>query len=212
MIPASFYDGCEQSGEYYYLPLAFCAVSSPIIIDASSDLEQALKALWTIPNITDSSTRTPFIVTAVLIGFVTYIIVFNLNKLVSFGWATYSGHRKRSIQRMTNESTGSKWKDLGRRFRRFEPDRGSSKLSDWYILLIAFSIRWEYSRSQKFLLSHYRKLLRKMQSSRRPKLGHDGYDYQAGNQNLAIGRLKQKKAVSSTSRPEARTILILLLE
>lgn len=36
---------------------------------------------------------------------------------------------------MTNERDESKWRDLGRRFKRFDPDRGSTKPSDWYILL-----------------------------------------------------------------------------
>jgi hypothetical protein len=64
------------------------------------------------------------------------MVVFNLNALVSFGWATYSGLREHSIQQMKqNYSAKQKWGKLGRRFKRFEPKRGSSKPSDWYILL-----------------------------------------------------------------------------
>lgn len=47
----------------FYLPLAFCA------------------ALWAIPNISDNSTRTPFIITAVLLGGTTYAIVYKLESL-----------------------------------------------------------------------------------------------------------------------------------
>jgi hypothetical protein len=63
------------------------------------------------------------------------MIVFNLNTVVSFGWATYSGLREHSIQQMRNESTGQTWGKLGRRFKRFEPRQGNTKPSDWYILL-----------------------------------------------------------------------------
>jgi hypothetical protein len=97
---------------------------------------QISQALWAIPNITDSSTRTPFIIAAVLTGLVTYMIVFNLNTLVSLGWATYSGLREHSIQQMKqNYFAEQNWGKLGRRFKRFEPKHGSSKPSDWYILL-----------------------------------------------------------------------------
>jgi len=101
----------------FYLPLAFCA------------------SLWAIPNITDSSTRTPFIIAAALVGFVTYMIVFNLNTVASLGWAIYSGLREHSIRQMGNESTEQTWGKLGQRFKRFEPNQGSTKPSDWYILL-----------------------------------------------------------------------------
>jgi hypothetical protein len=68
-------------------------------------------------------------------GFVTYMIVFNLNALVAFGWATYDGFRKKCIQKMNENSESKTWKERGRRFNRFEPDRGTDKPSEWYILL-----------------------------------------------------------------------------
>ncbi|KAH9213465.1 hypothetical protein DL95DRAFT_234039, partial [Leptodontidium sp. 2 PMI_412] len=101
----------------FYLPIAFCA------------------ALWAIPNITDASTRTPFVIAAVMIGFVTYIVAFNLNTLAAFGWATYDRLRKKCIQKMTDDSKDDTWRTRGRLFKRFEPDRGSDKPSEWYILL-----------------------------------------------------------------------------
>jgi hypothetical protein len=119
----------------FYLPLAFCAVSSSSVL--CLNLHSLIpQALWAIPNITEASTRTPFIIAAALIGFVTYMIVFNLNSLVSFGWATYSGLRDHSIQQMKqNYSAEQKWGKLGRDFKRFEPKHGNTKPSDWYILL-----------------------------------------------------------------------------
>jgi hypothetical protein len=94
-----------------------------------------LKALWAIPNITNSTTRTPFITAAILIAFLTYMVVFNLNALAAFGWATYEGVRRKCIQKMIQQE---KWKELGIHFKRFEPDRGSDKPSEWYILIYCF--------------------------------------------------------------------------
>jgi len=77
----------------FYLPLAFCAMCLLLSLSLPWNTN-TLMALWAIPNITDSLTRTPFIIAAILIGFVTYIIVFNLNALVAFGWVTYNSFRK----------------------------------------------------------------------------------------------------------------------
>ena len=60
------------------------------------------------------------------------MIVFNLNALVAFGWTTYNGVRRKCIQKMTEHEI---WEKLGRRFNRFEPDRGNDKPSEWYIVL-----------------------------------------------------------------------------
>jgi hypothetical protein len=84
---------------------------------------------------TNSSTRTPFIIAAVLVGSVTYFIVFNLDALVSFGWTTYSGFRQRCIEQMAEDGTHSKWQKRARDYSRFEPDRGRIKPSEWYILV-----------------------------------------------------------------------------
>ncbi|UKZ74918.1 hypothetical protein TrVFT333_002588 [Trichoderma virens FT-333] len=47
----------------FYLPLGFCA------------------ALWAIPNITNSSTRTPFIATSIIVGLITLLITFNMERI-----------------------------------------------------------------------------------------------------------------------------------
>lgn len=136
-----------------------------------------IQALWAIPNITISSTRTPFIVTAFLVGLATYFIVFNLDSLASLGWKRYSGFRQTRIEQMsakmtttkqmtakdddtrvvinrgmTTEQTtaekNDKWKERGHRYNRFEPDRGNSKPSEWYILL--YFLLHPFKRSPKF--------------------------------------------------------------
>ncbi|KAJ2986733.1 hypothetical protein NUW58_g4888 [Xylaria curta] len=49
----------------FYLPLGYCS------------------ALWAIPNITDGGTRTPFIITSTIVGLVTLLVAFNLEKLLA---------------------------------------------------------------------------------------------------------------------------------
>ncbi|KAL7946987.1 ankyrin repeat-containing domain protein [Trichoderma barbatum] len=49
----------------FYLPLGFCA------------------ALWAIPNISDTSTRTPFIVIAAIVSLVTLLVTFNMEKIAA---------------------------------------------------------------------------------------------------------------------------------
>lgn len=63
------------------------------------------------------------------------MIVFNLDALVAFGWKTYNAIRKRCIQKMNEKPENKAWKEVAERFNRFEPDRGSDKPSEWYILL-----------------------------------------------------------------------------
>lgn len=107
-----------------------------------------LQALWAIPNIRDSSTRTPFIVTAVFIGLATYFTVFNLNALASLGWTTYSGFRKKRIGQMMKDNY--KWQERAKGFNSFEPGRGSNKPSEWYILLycLLHLLGYEYSEDE----------------------------------------------------------------
>jgi hypothetical protein len=66
---------------------------------------------------------------------------------------------------------------------------------------IAFFILWHCSRSRQALILHQRKAPRKMQQQSYSglKVGHDGYIYQTGNQNLMTGKEKEKKEVSSTN-------------
>ncbi|KAG8530501.1 uncharacterized protein KY384_005004 [Bacidia gigantensis] len=109
----------------FYLPLAFCA------------------ALWAIPNITQPSTRTPFIIAAVLVGFFTYFVVFNLDGLISLGWTAYSGFRGNRIEQM---STDEGWQKRAQSYRSFQPDKGKTKDSEWYILLYALLHPFRRSR------------------------------------------------------------------
>jgi hypothetical protein len=117
------------------------------VFNSTSNLKETLisnhiinqyQALWAIPNITETATRTPFIVTAFLVGLATYFIVFNLDSLVTFGLKYYSRFRKGAIKQMTRDSKNSppddKWQKRAQGFNRFEPDRGETRPSEWFIL------------------------------------------------------------------------------
>lgn len=75
----------------FYLPLAFCAVSlsilrklAAIILSMGIVLTSVfrLKALRAIPDIADSGTRNPLIITAVMVGLATYVTVYNLENIL----------------------------------------------------------------------------------------------------------------------------------
>ncbi|KAL7802084.1 hypothetical protein V8C44DRAFT_311062 [Trichoderma aethiopicum] len=55
----------------FYLPLGFCA------------------ALWAIPNITDVSTRLPFIVTAFCVSLLTLLVTFNMERIAAWSQEGY---------------------------------------------------------------------------------------------------------------------------
>ena len=66
----------------------------------------------------------------------TYFTVFNLDALVWLGWTTYSGFRAKRIEQMTM-AKDEKWQNHAQGYKRFVPDRGRTKLSEWYVLLYA---------------------------------------------------------------------------
>lgn len=100
----------------FYLPLAFCA------------------ALWAIPNITDKSTRNPFIVTAVVVGFVTYAIVFNLDNIARSCSRVYLGRRTRLVNQMQNNATSPYWRERGASLEVFQPNEDYRTSSKWWVV------------------------------------------------------------------------------
>ncbi|KAL4971370.1 hypothetical protein BDW66DRAFT_155736 [Aspergillus desertorum] len=99
----------------FYLPLAFCA------------------ALWAIPNITDGDTRNPFIVTALLVGFVTYAIVFNLGNIAQVLGRKYFSRKRQLLQKMEEDHDLS-WQKRRERFEEFPPNEERKRPSEWWIV------------------------------------------------------------------------------
>ncbi|KAF7881095.1 uncharacterized protein EAF02_006986 [Botrytis sinoallii] len=131
----------------FYLPLAFCA------------------ALWAIPDITSSGTRSPFILTTILVGFVTYLIVFNLGNIVKQSRRVYEPLRAGVIKQICKQSSDDKesWRrpdesEWDKRAQRFEstfgPKRGDGEPSEWWIPIYSMTI------ISKWFLVHFRSLFR----------------------------------------------------
>ncbi|ETS81000.1 hypothetical protein PFICI_06002 [Pestalotiopsis fici W106-1] len=99
----------------FYLPLGFCT------------------ALWAIPNISESATKVPFVITASLVGFVTYAIVFNLGNIKEALGKVYSGYRMRLLQQMENDKDLS-WQEFRKQFKQFPPNPQQTRPSEWWIL------------------------------------------------------------------------------
>jgi hypothetical protein len=113
------------------------------------------QSLWTVPNIMEHGTRVPFVVTSILVGFVTYMIVFNLDNVANRGRRFYQPFKSKVVGRTVadqetsakkdqssdsavrqKETTESKWKTRAERFQStFDPKRGEGKPSDWWILM-----------------------------------------------------------------------------
>ncbi|PQE33410.1 domain V protein [Rutstroemia sp. NJR-2017a WRK4] len=111
----------------FYLPLTFCA------------------ALRAIPNITDSSTKNPFMTNAVIVGCVTYILVFNLGNIANHCRQLYEPYSSSVIDRMVakhssdgtggrRKATETKWEKRAKRFQSsFGPKRSDGEPSEWWI-------------------------------------------------------------------------------
>ncbi|KAN0101374.1 hypothetical protein V8E51_011884 [Hyaloscypha variabilis] len=99
----------------FYLPLAFCA------------------ALWAIPNIQDKATKIPFIVTAILVGFITYAIVFNMDFMTNKFKVWYLPRRQNVVGEMQKEPEKSWWQMTGERFEEFKPSSESHVPTEWWI-------------------------------------------------------------------------------
>ncbi|KAL2065226.1 hypothetical protein VTL71DRAFT_2895 [Oculimacula yallundae] len=130
----------------FYLPLAFCA------------------SLWAVPNILEHATRTPFIVTSIMVGFVTYMAVFNLESLATILARASDPIEEAIIRQMKKKGAewiaraddpdgqsadqvpnpaldqlrekGAKWTRRGENLKPFGPQK-DSKPSSWWIPIFA---------------------------------------------------------------------------
>jgi hypothetical protein len=93
-----------------------------------------LQAIWAIPNIADSATWNPFVITATIVGLVTLVVAFNLEIIVGL----YYDQRANLVAEMR---TDDGWKDLGTKLQGSSPNRRTP--SDWWLVvyLVHSSIR-----------------------------------------------------------------------
>ncbi|KAF7880130.1 uncharacterized protein EAF02_007767 [Botrytis sinoallii] len=98
----------------FYLPLAFCA------------------ALWAIPNIQQSSTKVPFIITACIVGAITYAIVLNMDFISQKIDANYNPQRQKLVDHIQKDNS-EWWQETGKRFEVFKPTSESKVPTEWCI-------------------------------------------------------------------------------
>jgi hypothetical protein len=99
----------------FYLPLGFCA------------------ALWAVPNIMESTTRTPFIITSVAVAAVTYLIVFNIGNLAGILWGFYRRQRANLVTNMKDDREAA-WQRRGHRLDQVLLNGSSYAPSEWLVL------------------------------------------------------------------------------
>ncbi|KAI0509403.1 hypothetical protein F5B22DRAFT_328250 [Xylaria bambusicola] len=85
-------------------------------------------ALWAIPNINEGSTRNPFIITSVIVGLVTLLIAFNLEKLLGSIGQVYNYWRTKVIEDMRSDKN---WKEKGERLEDLNPTWKNP--SEWWL-------------------------------------------------------------------------------
>jgi hypothetical protein len=102
----------------FYLPLAFCA------------------AVWAIPNVDMSNTKTAFSVAAVVFGMVNFVIVANVGRLSRIFGSIYKVWRTRVVTQMKSDPERNV-NQLGRNLENSWPERLSGP-SEWLILQYQF--------------------------------------------------------------------------
>ncbi|KAE9367438.1 hypothetical protein N431DRAFT_291415, partial [Stipitochalara longipes BDJ] len=98
----------------FYLPLAFCA------------------ALWAIPNIQEKATEVPFIVTTIIVGAVTYAIVFNIDFMATKLITWYLPRRQAIVRAMKKDS---RWGATALRLGDFKQPGIRKVTTEWWIPL-----------------------------------------------------------------------------
>jgi hypothetical protein len=80
----------------------------------------------------------------VAVGLLTYLIVFNLNLLVSFSKSSYSSLKIGILSSMQADSRNS-WKKKGELFHKYRPRENAeqSKPSEWWILVYLLQRGWD---------------------------------------------------------------------
>jgi hypothetical protein len=93
------------------------------------------------------STRNPFIITTVLVGIMTYVIVFNMMNISGILGQRYNEHRKRLLDQMQIDPSKI-WNTRRKRFEEFTPNI-ERKTSEWWV--IAYGIREMFKKKQRII-------------------------------------------------------------
>lgn len=108
----------------FYLPLTFCV------------------SIW---STSDTLGYSAMIITTVIVAFVTYFVVLNLNHLAAACAKYYAYHKGILVQQMKQDEN---WKSHGRRFEQSQPGTGDQELkpSEWLVVIYWLTIICKSSR------------------------------------------------------------------
>ena len=96
------------------------------------------KSLWSMNNMFPIY---GFLYTIIAVGLSTYLIVFNLNTIVTSISDIYDSRKRHLIRAMKADSAPS-WKRLGEQFEVFRPRHERLEPSEWYVPLYALTHPW----------------------------------------------------------------------
>ncbi|KAI4283116.1 MAG: hypothetical protein L6R38_002419 [Xanthoria sp. 2 TBL-2021] len=99
----------------FFIPLSFCT------------------SLW---SVNDMFSMNSLIAVIVIVAFLTYTTVLNINSIVTTVGLLYDTKKRRVVNAMKRDSRDS-WKHCGQRFESFRPKHENPKPSEWYITLYA---------------------------------------------------------------------------
>ena len=91
------------------------------------------QSLW---SINDKFSSTALIAVILVVAVVTYMTMFNINRLVDTVSRVYN-YKKRKVVQAMKLDRGNKWKQRGLRFDVFRPKHENPAPSEWYITLYA---------------------------------------------------------------------------
>ena len=101
-----------------------------------------VKSLWSTSSTFDFVNLA---IVMVITSIATYVTVFNLERFVRNGHGLYSAYRRGVVDRMSADLRTQAWADRAKRFGGFEPDRRSTKPTNWYVLwasILLFLRHW----------------------------------------------------------------------
>ena len=130
----------------FFLPLSFCTVS-PYGLQKRSELLTFSKSIWSIQNGPSNPATLTYV--CIIVGLVTYVIVFNLHLIVRTFSRSYSTYKAYLVRKMRQEQEEI-WRQRGRCYDVFRPVHEQEKPTEWlilwYILWRACSGFWTSTR------------------------------------------------------------------
>jgi hypothetical protein len=118
-----------------------------MIVSAVVDMLSIGQSLWSTTNTFKNLDNAMLFVVMVIVGLVTYSIVFNLNNIAQSIFNRYDYLKKGLISRMKYDDES--WRELSRRFDGFRPQRLNTTPSEWWILW--YIVVLPYKQAMKWL-------------------------------------------------------------